>query len=300
MTTRSAVTRRVLEISHTTSYTYDTPVERSSHVFRLSPVHGPLQRVLAHEVKVSAAGTRYSFEDVFGNEAIGFEVSKPYIQLTISARSVVEVRTALDRPELLPAHHRWPLVWMPWQQQMLTPYLLPSELPENQLRQLGEYARSFADRNDQALLATLDDLNATIHRDFAYTPGFTTVETTPFQVFTTRAGVCQDFANLFICVARLLDVPARYRVGYLYTGTDYANTIQADASHAWVEVYLPFMGWRGYDPTNGVAVGADHVRVATGRNYRDATPTSGVVLRGGGGERLALEVRTDERTADYP
>jgi transglutaminase-like putative cysteine protease len=87
-------------------------------------------------------------------------------------------------------------------------------------------------------------------------------------------------------------VPARYRVGYIYTGGNYENKLQAEASHAWAEAYLPLEGWRGLDPTNGVAVGLDHIRVATGRNYRDATPTSGVI-KAGGGEQLLVSVRVD-------
>jgi transglutaminase-like putative cysteine protease len=105
--------------------------------------------------------------------------------------------------------------------------------------------------------------------------------------------VCQDFANLFICLARLMGVPARYRVGYIYTGGGYENKIQSDASHAWAEVYLPWLGWRGFDPTNGVTASLDHVRVACGRNYRDATPTSGTIFRGGGVEKLTVNVRVE-------
>ena len=203
----------------------------------------------------------------------------------------MEVRQILDRPDLLPERNTLPLVWMPWQRQMMSPYLLPVELPENQLRELGDFAESFVARNRHDLLATLDDLTESIKRDFRYTPGFTTVETSSFEVYRARAGVCQDFANLMICACRLLNIPARYRVGYIYTGANYENTIQSEASHAWVEVYIPYLGWRGYDPTNGCRVGTDHVRVARGRNYRDATPTSGVIHRGGGGERLDIDVQ---------
>ena len=94
--------------------------------------------------------------------------------------------------------------------------------------------------------------------------------------------------------SRLLGVPARYRVGYIYTGGNYENKLQSEASHAWVEVYLPFIGWRGLDPTNGCAVAQDHIRVACGRNYRDATPTSGTILKGGGDEGLMVHVKITE------
>jgi transglutaminase-like putative cysteine protease len=149
---------------------------------------------------------------------------------------------------------------------------------------------SFAQRNDYELLDILLDLNATIFTDYQYRQGSTSVTTSPFDVYVNRRGVCQDFANLFICVARLLGVPARYVCGYLFTGEKAPNSRMADASHAWVQVYLPEVGWKGFDPTNGVLTQTEHVRVAAGRNYIDATPTSGTLYAGGGGETLSVEV----------
>jgi transglutaminase-like putative cysteine protease len=134
-------------------------------------------------------------------------------------------------------------------------------------------------------------MNASIFVDYQYKSGSTSLSTTAFDVFANRRGVCQDFANLFICLARLIGVPARYACGYLYTGPQHPNSRMADASHAWVQVYLPEVGWRGFDPTNGVLTQTDHVRVAVGRNYTDATPTSGTIYVGGGGETLQVEVR---------
>jgi transglutaminase-like putative cysteine protease len=182
----------------------------------------------------------------------------------------------------------------------MMPYLLPPELPESQLRELSDWAMSFVERQDYDLVETLKDINATIWRDFTYLPASTQLETTPFDVYVQRRGVCQDFANLFIAVARLLNIPARYRVGYVFTGNHFDNPEQGDASHAWVEVYLPGIGWRGFDPTNNALVGHDHVRVACGRNFRDATPTAGVLYRGGGAETLRVKVEVEEVEAEEP
>ena len=184
---------------------------------------------------------------------------------------------------------------MPWQRQMLSAYLLPVELPETQLKELSEFAMSFVERNGSDLVGALLDMNDTLYRDFVYLSGSTTIATTPFDVFESRRGVCQDFANLMMCLARLLNVPARYRMGYIFTGADYENKVQSEASHAWVELYVPRVGWHGFDPTNGRQVGSEHVRVACGRNYRDATPTSGTIYRGGGTETLSVAVRVEER-----
>lgn len=291
----SASDRRRLDIEHTTVYRYRRPVQRSSHRLRLHPVDDRYQRVTDHRIEVSVEGTRYEYEDVFGNHVLGVEIDTPYEVLTVAMTASVEVRTRIDRPHLLPRAHKLPATWMPWQEHMMHSYLLPPELPESQLHELIEYARSFAARNRGELVGTLDDIAWSIHSDYAYKQGFTTVETTPYEVFRSRAGVCQDFANLMICLARMLNVPARYRVGYISTGADYDNTVQSEASHAWVETYVPDVGWRGYDPTNGTRAGLDHVRVAVGRNYRDATPTSGVIHQGGGDdETLTTEVQVTE------
>jgi transglutaminase-like putative cysteine protease len=190
----------------------------------------------------------------------------------------------------LKARSTIPLVWMPWQRQIMAPYLLPFELPESELDELTEYAMSFVKRNDYDLLDTLLDINQTIFHEYAYRQGSTTVFTSPFEVYVQRRGVCQDFTNLFICLARLLGVPARYVCGYVYTGPKNPNQIQSEASHAWVQLYLPEVGWRGFDPTNGVLTQTEHIRVAVGRNYRDATPTSGTIYVGGGTETLEVSV----------
>jgi transglutaminase-like putative cysteine protease len=219
----------------------------------------------------------------------------PYHELQIIARSKVDM---LDT-DPLGFHQRYtrttiPLVWMPWQRQALQPFLHPPELPESELRELVEYAMSFVERNDYDLLDTLLDINGSIYREYKYTPGSTTIETSPFDVYSKRHGVCQDFTNLFICLARLLGVPARYTCGYVWTGPKNPNRVQSEASHAWVQVYLPEVGWRGFDPTNGILTQTDHVRVAVGRNYVDATPTSGTIFLGGGGtETLSVDVRMD-------
>ncbi len=286
---------RVFEVTHATTYEYTIPVEHSTHQFRLQPIDDSIQEVVRSSLSISSPSEEILYEDVFGNQAINCSINVPYTRLTIEAASVVKVyATQLDDHSLPGRRSSIPLVWMPWQRQMMMPYLLPSELPEAQLLELTEYAMSFVERNDHHLIKTMEDLNQSIYRDFKYMPGTTSLNTTPFQVYTSRQGVCQDFANLFICLARLLSVPARYRMGYIYTGANYANKIQSDASHAWAEVYLPKVGWRGFDPTNGCLVAQDHVRVACGRNYRDATPTAGTIYRGGGIETLSIDVKVRE------
>jgi transglutaminase-like putative cysteine protease len=160
---------------------------------------------------------------------------------------------------------------------MLTPYLMADELPEPQIRELSDYARSFVDRNDGDLLEALFDVNLTLFREYEYAPGTTNLKTTAFDVYSSKSGVCQDFAGLFINLARLLGVPSRYVCGYIYTGNCGESRTGSDATHAWVELYLPMIGWKGFDPTNGVLPTTDHVRVARGRAWPDTAPTSGTI-----------------------
>jgi transglutaminase-like putative cysteine protease/predicted glutamine amidotransferase len=287
------------EVVHRTAYTYANPVERSSHLLRLVPTQDRSQTLLEHSLVITHDGReieakQVEFEDVFGNVARRVVLDRPFTELIVEARSKVEVRDDV-RSSLKPIYSRSliPLVWMPWQREMMAPYLLPAELPETQLRELADYAMSFVQRNDSDLIGTLVDMNRSIYKEYKYSQGTTTVATTAFDVYVNRRGVCQDFTNLFICLARLLNVPARYTCGYVHTGPKAENQAQSEASHAWVQLYLPEVGWKGFDPTNGIITQTDHVRVAVGRNYVDATPTSGTIYLGGGAETLQVDVRVD-------
>jgi transglutaminase-like putative cysteine protease/predicted glutamine amidotransferase len=289
---------KTLAVVHRTAYRYEQRVERSSHLLKLVPVHDRVQRLLEHTLVLTLDGEPYEgkyidFDDVFGNRARRVVIERPYRELVVASSSKVH----LDVPPLdfkpLDTRRIIPLVWMPWQREMMAPYLLPEELPETQLQELADYARAFVERNDNDLIGTVLDMNRSIYKEYKYLQGSTTLGTTAFDVYANRRGVCQDFTNLFICLARLLSIPARYTCGYLYTGAKAENTAQSEASHAWVELYLPEHGWQGFDPTNGVVTQTDHVRVAVGRSYQDATPTSGTLYVGGGPETLQAEVHVE-------
>jgi transglutaminase-like putative cysteine protease len=271
-------TRR-LRIRHTTHYAYDKPVERSVHRLHLRPVDDWRQNLLLYELTVKPTAQVVEYEDVFGNWSQRFEMNEPYTELRVTAESLVELVDvdpfAFARLPIRPPS--WPLVWMPWERTMLAPYLTPEELPDTQLRELYDYGMQFVTRNNGDLMETLFAINLSLFRDYRYVPGCTDLGTTAYQVYITRSGVCQDFTNLFITLARLLGVPARYVCGYIHTGNAGETRAGSDATHAWVELYIPNIGWKGFDPTNGVLPQTDHVRVAVGRHYRDATPTAGTL-----------------------
>lgn len=290
---------RTLRIRHQTNYHYDRPVNRSDHHFHLRPISDWKQRVLSYDLTIEPLVPYVEYEDVFGNWATRFTVTKPYERMTVTAESIVEVLDvdpfAFAQLPIRPPS--FPLVWMPWERMMLAPYLTPVELPASQLTEIYEYAMSFVKRNDHDLMETLFGINLAFFRQYKYVPGSTALETTPFEVYTRKEGVCQDFANLFICMARLLGIPARYVCGYLHTGNSGASRAGSDASHAWVQLYIPHIGWKGFDPTNGVLPQLNHVRVGYGRHYRDTAPSAGV-LYSPALEEMTIDVEVEALSTD--
>ncbi len=290
---------RRLAVKHITRYRYNQPIHHSKHCVHLRPIDDVHQSVERYRLRIVPDVSILEFEDVFGNWASRFEISQPYRELTVAAESTVTLSGfdpfAFAHGTIRPS---FPLVWMPWEHMMLSPYLAPVELPETQLRELYDYAMSFVEHNNQDLMETLFAINLTLFREYKFVPASTRLETTPYEVFTSKRGVCQDFANLFICMARLLGLPARYVYGYVYTGNSGtrdpgAQQVQSDASHAWLQLYIPNAGWKGFDPTNGVLTSTNHVRVAYGRHYRDVTPTAGT-LYSSALETMAVDVEVVE------
>ena len=292
---------RRLRIRHTTTYRYDAPVPRSTHRFHLRPMDDWRQTVLGYALDVRPRVPSVEYEDVFGNWAARVLIDEPYTELVVAAESLVEVLDAdpfaFARLPIRPPS--FPLVWMPWEQKMLAPYLTPTELPDAQLQELYDYAMDFVRRNRGDLMETLFAINLELFHEYQYVPGCTDLGTTAYQVYFKRAGVCQDFANLFITMARLLGIPARYVCGYIFTGNAGESRAGSDATHAWVQLYIPNIGWKGFDPTNGVLPQTDHVRVAYGRHFRDATPTAGTIF-GKANETMTVDVEVEDATEREP
>ncbi|MFT3787851.1 MAG: transglutaminase family protein [Tepidisphaeraceae bacterium] len=290
------VSRRKLRVRHKTVYTYAGQVDSSKHALHLRPIDDWRQTLISYNLRVSPQANVIEFEDVFGNWAQRFELTSPYQTLEIEADSVVELIDvdpfAFARQAIRP---QFPLMWMPWERTMLGPYLAPVELPEAQLQQLYDHAMGLVQANNGDLMETLFAINLSFFREYQYAPGTTTIDTTPFETFIARQGVCQDFANLFITMARLLGIPARYVCGYLFTGNTGNSRAGSDATHAWVQLYIPTIGWKDFDPTNGVLPNTGHIRTGYGRHYGDVSPTSGTVIGANrGAESLTIDVEVAE------
>jgi transglutaminase-like putative cysteine protease len=143
--------------------------------------------------------------------------------------------------------------------------------------------------------AFLLELARRIHAEYIYDPRATQVTTPLAEVLAHRRGVCQDFAHLMLAVSRAAGIPARYVSGYLYTEKPPEGE---GAMHAWVEAYVPSAGWIGLDPTHGLLVDHQYVKVAVGRAYADVPPTRGV-FRGPQEHTIAVRVRVTAAEDGY-
>ncbi|MEO8744514.1 MAG: transglutaminase family protein [Candidatus Dormiibacterota bacterium] len=263
-----------IEIVHTTRYRYSGPIAETVMEVRLRPIDGGGQRCLEFELEVSSGITPGIYRDGYGNNVHYFNLVRPHTSLVVTSRSVVETAGAIDTDpgeELVQDFLRFrsPVKDVPGVREMAARF--PIADPES------------SDDVEHAL----DELTTAISRDFAYDRAVTNVYSAVDEVLALRAGVCQDFAHLFIAVARAMGVPARYVSGYIH-GDKGATT----ASHAWAEGWVPGRGWLGYDATRPVRVSDHHVRLAVGRDYSDAAPTRGVYVGSASG---AMEVRVRTR-----
>ncbi len=277
-------------VRHLTTYTYDEEVTDSLGIAHLVPRELPWQRVAAHEVTTDPAASDQSHDtDFYGNAATYFQVTEAHTRLVIEATSEVEVEAPVVAAAALAQPWEWarPLVFPAtagaWR---ATDFALPSASVD-QAPAAAEYAAaSFTPRRPtgEAVL----DLVHRIHTDFDYDRTATTVTSTVAEVLASRAGVCQDFAHLALACLRSQGLAARYVSGYLATepAPGRPRLVGADASHAWVAVWLPGTGepagsegeWLAVDPTNDQAVGDRHVTLAWGRDYSDVPPVKGVIF----------------------
>jgi transglutaminase-like putative cysteine protease len=263
-----------LEIVHTTNYRYTGPIAESVMELRLQPMDGAGQRCLDFKLELSPGIKPRHYMDGYGNHVHYFNLVKPHTRLAITSRSTVETGLGPDG-----------------QGEDLVQDFLRFRNPVNDVPGVRELARAHAitgDGSPDAIEAALDALTMTISRDFTYDRSITNVYSTVDEVLELRGGVCQDFAHLFVAVARAMGVPARYVSGYLHLQGDGATTT---ASHAWAEAWVPGTGWIGYDATRPIRVTPHHVRLAVGRDYSDAAPTRGIYVGSASG-LMTVRVRT--------
>jgi transglutaminase-like putative cysteine protease len=281
-------------ITHTTAYSYSEPASLSQNELFLTPRATSRQQVVQAQLSVTP-DPQYLHRrvDYFGNIAHVFMIEQPHTELSLTATSIVRTgRRVRVEPEAT----------LPWEEvrQRLRTRAAPEDLAACQFTfaspmircspEIQAYARLSFPPGIPVLEGGMD-LMRRLFTEYVYDKSASTVETPVDQVFINRRGVCQDFAHLALACLRSLGLAGRYVSGYLETlpppGKD--KLVGADASHAWVSLYVPDEGWIDLDPTNNLIPGEMHITLAWGRDYSDVAPVKGVVM-GGGAHALVVEV----------
>jgi transglutaminase-like putative cysteine protease len=258
-------------IRHITRFRYSAPVSESMMEVRMHPRSEEQQRCITFQLSVNPRTRVFSYRDYSGNFVHHFDIPRQHQQLVILAESVVDVQEPLPLPPSLP-HEAWQQLAESAGRYDFGEYLRESDFINEspQLLQLRDELQAYR-RADP--LTLVQELNQGVFESFYYDTEATKVDSPIAQALESRKGVCQDFAQIMIALLRPLGIPARYVSGYLFHSKD--DTSADGASHAWVEVYLPRLGWVGFDPTNNILAGQRHIRVALGRDYADVPPTRG-------------------------
>ncbi len=266
----------LLEIRHLTQYHYAEPVRESVMELWMQPQKTARQRLVSFELQLDPPAHHFSYADVYGNAVYHFDVPHPHDLLTIRAHAAVETSPAPVLPQQLDMGE-WDRMKSDFIRGEWFDFLRPHGFaaPTELLAAfIAEHDLEDLKREDP--LTAMIRLNETISRAFSYLPGVTEADSPIDLALKTRSGVCQDFAHIMITICRLWGIPARYVSGYLFTDRAGADRSSPDATHAWVEVFLPSLRWVGFDPTNNLLVSERHVGVAVGRDYDDVPPSRGV------------------------
>lgn len=274
-----------LHIFHRTRFKYATSVRESFNEARLQPVSTGAQVCHSFLLKVLPTSRLAHYLDFYFNYVHLFEITEAHTELTVEATAVVTTGDATVLPAgATPA----PLAKIGACARLERCYdFLQSSTYVEAGPELWRLALDATDGQADVWQAAQAIMHY-VHREFRYQPATTHVHTHMREVLKARTGVCQDFAHVMLGLCRALKIPARYVSGYLYNGP--AEQLKgAQASHAWVEVYVLDHGWCGLDPTNNRQADGHYVKVAFGRDYADVSPLKGT-YRGTAKRQLSVEV----------
>jgi transglutaminase-like putative cysteine protease len=277
-----------LRVLHRTTFVYAGEARDSFNEVRLHPVSDGLQTCRQYALRVDPDAPARAYNDFYGNEVQYFEIPGGHRRLVVEAESEVETVPDADRPAVptvsLSALASWP------DREMLAEFTAGSHYvpldPE-----IWREAQDVVAGGRSDVWEDVRRLSRHVHRTFTYQPKVTGVSTRATDALKLRAGVCQDFAHVLIGLCRCLDIPARYVSGYFFNR--HRRKGEIEASHAWIEAYIPGYGWAAYDPTHDRVADDHYVKVAAGRDYADIRPVSGT-YRGAATRELRVVVRIRE------
>jgi transglutaminase-like putative cysteine protease len=272
-----------ITVTHSTRYLYDSPVLLEPHIFRLRPRANSAQRLLEFELAITPlpAGTTECL-DQDGTIAVNAWFSAPTTEMKVDSRFTVEMLRSNPFDYILPDH----VLHLPlWYSNLVSIALAPYRMDAHVSESVKQFAREAAANSNSNALSFLTGLSWQIFHNFRrlfrpHVPPWSSWET-----LDRREGSCRDLAVLFCDACRVMGLAARFVSGYEWASA----RVQEAYMHAWAEVYLPGIGWRGYDPARGIAVSNGHVAVAAGFDHDLASPVAGW-FSGGAGSRMDTEI----------
>jgi transglutaminase-like putative cysteine protease len=284
-------------IRHVTRFNYESPITESVMEARMQPQTDNLQRCLQFVLLTTPSARVMTYRDHAGNVVHHFNIPGRHSRLTVTAEALVECIAMRPLP-----HRLGPAAWSRVDAMATSgqcwEYLAPSTFVRQTAALDALKSELRLERGNDPLVA-LRRLMGEVYARFEYSPRSTRVDSPIDEALEARKGVCQDFAHIFLSLVRPLGIPARYVSGYLFHTAGSEDRSSDGATHAWVEVLLPDLGWVGLDPTNNLIADDRHVRVAIGRDYADVPPTRGV-FKGVSTVRSELNVSVAVGTASLP
>ncbi|MBC6905447.1 transglutaminase family protein [Saccharophagus sp. K07] len=260
------------KIIHRTVYTFATPVTLNPHALMLRPRDSHELRIEASILRIEPVAVLRWVRDVEDNSIAIAEFSEQSDRLEIYSEVDIQHFNEAPLDFILDEYAvNYPFSYSEENHLFLRPYLM---LPKGTVcKRFNSWIRSVTPGSEKLqTFEFLQRLMEKINTSFEYRIREEEGIQTPDQTLEFGTGSCRDFANLFILTARRCGLAARFVSGYL-------NTIGPSeipgATHAWAEVYLPGAGWKGFDPTSGCVVGADHIPVAVSHNPAGVPPVSG-------------------------
>lgn len=284
-------------IRHLTRFRYSAPVSESVMEARMQPRSEGGQYCLEFSLTTEPFATIFHYRDYHQNIVHHFTIPGRHTSLVITTSALVQMMPMPPLPERVP-----PQAWQELEARVATDEFWDMLAPSTFARPgeyLYQFMREFGLRRLEDPLTTLRAINTAIYEGFAYAPRSTTVDSSIDEALQARRGVCQDFAHIMLTVGRELGIPCRYVSGYLFHRHEDHDRSQDDATHAWIEAFIPGLDWVGFDPTNNLIARERHIRVAVGRDYADVPPTRGV-FKGEAESELDVGVRVVLAPAPIP
>ena len=283
-------------IQHHTRFRYDRYVTEGYMEVRMQPVSDVYQQCHSFKLMVEPQTRVLQYQDFLGNTVNHFNVPGRHDQLLMKTETVVACYPHPPLPSTL-SSRSWEEIDALKANVEFWDFLWPSHFAKPTEKLLALAAELQLERRMDPL-TLLRWLNTAVYEHFSYFPSSTQVDSPIDEALSNRAGVCQDFAHIMTALVRHVGIPCRYVNGYLFHREEEDRSLE-DASHAWVEVYLPEIGWVGFDPTNNLIAEERHIRVAVGRDYADAPPTRGV-FRGDASSELDVGVKVSRGDEQLP